>query len=178
MTINISQHYNNHIKNLNQNSFIYKVRKAFYLLTKQEERLYQAGFNEGFSYAAKLLQENKPIVDSNRKVIGVVYKNANLKVANQIVEEVCKRYCVRKHDVFSRDRHRDVVRVRSILHNLLHENYNISLSSIGRFFNQDHTTVMHSINNKKNKNTVWGEEKTIWQEYEKIKQELSESIGV
>ena len=127
MTINISQHYNNHIKNLNRNSFIYKVRKAFYLLTKQEERLYQAGFNEGFSYAAKLLQENKPIIDSNKKVIGVVYKNANLKVANQILEEVCKKYCVRKHDVFSKDRHRDVVRVRSILHNLLHENYNISL---------------------------------------------------
>ena len=88
MTINISQHYNNHIKNLNQNSFIYKVKKAFFLLTKQEERLYQAGFNEGFSYAAKLLEENKPIIDSNKKIIGVVYKNANLKIANQIVEEV------------------------------------------------------------------------------------------
>jgi hypothetical protein len=66
MTINISQHYNTHIKNLNQNHFIYKVKKAFYLLTNQEERLYEVGFSEGFLYAAELMQR-QPILDSNNK---------------------------------------------------------------------------------------------------------------
>jgi chromosomal replication initiation ATPase DnaA len=46
--------------------------------------------------------------------------------------------------VFSKSRTRDIVRTRSILYNLLHEEYNISISSIGRVFGQDHTTVLHS----------------------------------
>jgi len=71
MTINVSTHYNKHIKHLDQNNFIYKVKKAFYLLTNQEERLYEVGFSEGFLYAAKLLQK-QPIDDSNKKIIGVV----------------------------------------------------------------------------------------------------------
>ena len=57
MTINVSTHYNKHIKHLDQNTFVYKVKKAFYLLTNQEERLYEVGFNEGFLFAANLLQK-------------------------------------------------------------------------------------------------------------------------
>ena len=173
MTINISQHYQKHIKNLNQNHFIYKVRKAFYLLTRQEEKLYEVGFNEGFKFAADLLQKNKPIVDSNKKIIGVVYKNANFKIANEIVDKVCKKYFINKQSLFGKDRHQEVVRVRSILHNLLHEKYKVSISSIGRFFNQDHTTVQHSLNNKLNKKRYWGEEQTIWEEYSKLKEEFT-----
>jgi hypothetical protein len=76
MTINISQHYQKHKKNINNNHFIYKVKKAFYLLTSQEERLYEVGFSEGFLYAADLLQKNKPIVDSNlkRKILYVHFQ--------------------------------------------------------------------------------------------------------
>ncbi|ADD94092.1 hypothetical protein [uncultured phage MedDCM-OCT-S04-C1227] len=67
MTVNVSTHYHKHIKNLNQNHFIYKVKKAFYLLTNQEERLYEVGFSEGFLYAAELMQR-QPILDSNNKL--------------------------------------------------------------------------------------------------------------
>jgi len=179
MTINISKHYNNHIKHLDQNTFIYKVKKAFYLLTDQEERLYEVGFSEGFLYAAKLLQ-SQPIKDSNDKknIIGVAYKNANLDTVNKIVEKVCQKYLVSKNDVFSKGRTRDIVRTRSILYNLLHEEYNISISSIGRVFNQDHTTVINSLNNKQNKIRYWGKEYSIWQEYEDLKKTVLESIGV
>ena len=52
MTINVSTHYNKHIKHLDQNNFIYKVKKAFYILTNQEERLYKVEFNESFLYEA------------------------------------------------------------------------------------------------------------------------------
>ena len=79
MTVNISQHYNTHIKNLNQNHFIYKVKKAFYLLTNQEERLYEVGFNEGFLYAANVLQKES-IQDSNvKKIIGYRTQTQNPK---------------------------------------------------------------------------------------------------
>ena len=171
MTINISTHYNKHIKYLNQNTFVYKVKKAFYLLTNQEERLYEVGFSEGFLYASKLLQQ-QPINDSKKKIIGVVYNNANLKTVNRIINKVCAKYLVSKHDVFGKGRTRDIVRTRSILYNLLHEEYHVSISSIGRVFGQDHTTVLHSLNNKQNKSRYWGIECSIWQEYAELKSEL------
>ena len=170
MTINVSTHYNKHIKHLDQNTFIYKVKKAFYLLTNQEERLYEVGFSEGFLYAADLLQKNQPIVDSNlKRKIGIKFKNANLEVVNKIVDKVCEKYTVSKHDIFSKGRTRDIVRTRSILYNLLHEQYNVSLSSMSRVFNQDHTTILHSLNNKQDKKRYWGPENSIWEEFEELK---------
>jgi len=178
MTINVSQHYQKHIKNLNNNYFIYKVKKAFYLLTNQEERLYEVGFSEGFLYAAKVLQEKKEIVDSNKRVVGVGYKSANPKLIDKAFDLVCSKYYIGKKTLLSKDRHREIVRVRSIMHNLLFEEFGISISSIGRYFNQDHTTVLYSLNNKQNQTRYWGREHSIWQEYEEIKKALSESTGI
>jgi len=169
MTINISQHYNTHIKNLNQNHFIYKVKKAFYLLTNQEERLYEVGFSEGFLYAAELMQK-KPILDSNdKKQINIKYKKANIEVVSKLVDKVCERYTVSKNDVFSKGRTSDVVRARSIVYNLLHEQYNVSISSMSRVFNQDHTTVINSLRNKQEKRRYWNPGNTIWEEYEELR---------
>jgi len=169
MTINISQHYNTHIKNLNQNHFVYKVKKAFYLLTNQEERLYEVGFSEGFLYAAELLQQ-KPIIDSNNKnKVGIKYKNANIEIVSKLVDKVCEKYTVSKHDVFSKGRTTDVVRARSIVYNLLHEEYNVSVSSMSRVFNQDHTTVLHSLKNKIEKKRYWNPGNTIWEEFEDLR---------
>ena len=171
MTINISQYYNTHKKNLNQNHFIYKVKKAFYLLTNHEERLYEVGFSEGFLYAAELIQR-QPILDSNNKnKIATTFKtkNANLEVVSKLVDKVCEKYTVSKHDVFSKGRTRDVVRARSIIYNLLYESYNVSLSSMARVFNQDHTTIIHSLRNKQQKKNYWGPENTIWEEFEDLR---------
>ncbi len=169
MTINISQHYNKHIKKLNQNHFIYKVKKAFYLLTSQEERLYEVGFSEGFLYAAELMQK-KPILDSNdKKQINIKYKKANIEVVSKLVDKVCERYTISKHDVFSKGRTTDVVRARSIVYNLLHEEYNVSISSMARVFDQDHTTVINSLKNKKEKRRYWNQGNTIWDEFEELR---------
>ncbi|BAR13820.1 dnaA chromosomal replication initiation protein-like [uncultured Mediterranean phage uvMED] len=169
MTINVSQHYNKHIKKLNQNHFIYKVKKAFYLLTSQEERLYEVGFSEGFLYAAELMQK-KPILDSNdKKQINIKYKKANIEVVSKLVDKVCERYTVSKHDVFSKGRTTDVVRARSIVYNLLHEEYNVSISSMARVFDQDHTTVINSLKNKKEKRRYWNQGDTIWDEFEELR---------
>jgi len=169
MTINVSQHYNKHIKKLNQNHFIYKVKKAFYLLTSQEERLYEVGFSEGFLYAAELMQK-KPILDSNdKKQINIKYKKANIEVVSKLVDKVCERYTVSKNDVFSKGRTSDVVRARSIVYNLLHEEYNVSISSMARVFDQDHTTVINSLKNKKEKRRYWNQGNTIWDEFEELR---------
>ena len=171
MTINVSTHYNKHIKHLDQNNFIYKVKKAFYLLTNQEERLYEVGFSEGFLYAAELMQR-QPIMDSNNKTkIATTFKtkNANLEVVSKLVDKVCEKYTVSKHDIFSKGRTADVVRARSIVYNLLHEQYNVSISSMSRVFNQDHTTVINSLRNKQEKRRYWNPGNTICEEYEELR---------
>ena len=173
MTINVSTHYQKHKKSIDQNHFIYKVKKAFYLLTNQEERLYEVGFSEGFLYAADLLQKNQPIVDSNlKRKIGVKYKSANMETVNKVIDKVCKICLVSKHDIFSKSRTRDVVRARSILYNLLHESYDVSISSMSRVFNQDHTTIIHSLRNKEDKKNYWGAENSIWEEFKELQQQL------
>ena len=66
----------------------------------------------------------------------------------------------------------DIVRARNIIHNLLNEKYKMNLTNIGRYFKQDHTTVLHSIRMKANKKRYWSEEQTIWQEFQEIKEIL------
>ena len=48
----------------------------------------------------------------------------------------------------------------------------MNLTNIGRYFKQDHTTVLHSIRMKANKKRYWSEEQTIWQEFQEIKEIL------
>ena len=65
-------------------------------------------------------------------------------------------------------RTQDIVRARNIIHNILYEKYNMNLTDIGRYFGQDHTTVLHSIEMKKQQKRFWSPEQSLWQEFEKL----------
>ena len=172
MTINVGTHYQKHKKNIDQNHFIYKVKKAFYLLTNQEERLYEVGFSEGFLYAAKLLQK-QPIQDSNvKKIVGYKLRRPKPSDVQAVINKVCIFFEVHKEVLMSKSRAEEILRARNVVHNLLFEKYNIGLSEIGRYFNQDHTTVLNSINMKKDQRRFWSPEQSLWQEYENIKQSI------
>ena len=168
MTINVSTHYNKHIKHLDQNTFVYKVKKAFYLLTNQEERLYEVGFSEGFLYAAEVLQKEK-IQDSNvKKIIGYKITKPKPSDVQSIINRVCIHFEVHKETLMNKSRTTDIVRARNVIHNLLYEKYYMNLTDIGRYFGQDHTTVLHSIEMKKHQKRFWSPEQSLWQEFEKL----------
>ena len=168
MTINVSTHYNKHIKYLDQNNFIYKVKKAFYLLTNQEERLYEVGFSEGFLYAANVLQKEK-IQDSNvKKIIGYKITKPKPSDVQSIINRVCIHFEVHKETLMNKSRTTDIVRARNVIHNLLYEKYYMNLTDIGRYFGQDHTTVLHSIEMKRDKKRFWSPEQSLWQDFEKL----------
>ena len=168
MTINVSTHYNKHIKHLDQNNFIYKVKKAFYLLTSQEERLYEVGFSEGFLYAANVLQKEK-IQDSNvKKIIGYKITKPKPSDVQSIINKVCIHFEVHKETLMNKSRTSDIVRARNVIHNLLYEKYHMNLTDIGRYFGQDHTTVLHSIEMKRDQKRFWSPEQSLWQEFEKL----------
>ena len=69
-------------------------------------------------------------------------------------------------------RTQDVVRARNIIHNMLYEKYNMNLTDIGRYFGQDHTTVLHSIEMKKDKRRFWDAGQSIWQEFRELKESI------
>jgi len=168
MTINVSTHYNKHIKHLDQNNFIYKVKKAFYLLTSQEERLYEVGFSEGFLYAANVLQKEK-IQDSNvKKIIGYKITKPKPSDVQSIINKVCIHFEVHKETLMNKSRTSDIVRARKVIHNLLYEKHHLNLPDIGRYIGQDHTTVLHSIEMKKQQKRFWSPEQSLWQEFEKL----------
>ena len=168
MTINVSTHYNKHIKYLDQNNFIYKVKKAFYLLTNQEERLYEVGFSEGFLFAANLLQK-QTIQDSNvKKIIGYKITKPKPSDVQSIINRVCIHFEVHKETLMNKSRTTDIVRARNVIHNLLYEKYYMNLTDIGRYFGQDHTTVLHSIEMKRDKKRFWSPEQSLWQDFEKL----------
>ena len=168
MTINVSTHYNKHIKHLDQNNFIYKVKKAFYLLTNQEERLYEVGFSEGFLFAANLLQK-QTIQDSNvKKIIGYKITKPKPSQVQSIINRVCIHFEVHKETLMNKSRTTDIVRARNVIHNLLYEKYYMNLTDIGRYFGQDHTTVLHSIEMKRDQKRFWSPEQSLWQDFEKL----------
>ena len=168
MTINVSKHYNQHIKQINENNFIYKVKKAFYLLTNQEERLYEVGFSEGFLYAANLLQK-EPIKDSNvKKIVGYTVTKPKTSDVQSVINKVCIHFEVHKETLMKKSRTTDIVRARNVIHNILFEKYRMNLTDIGRYFGQDHTTVLHSIEMKRDQKRFWSPEQSLWQEFEKL----------
>jgi len=168
MTINISKHYNQHIKKLDQNNFIYKIKKAFYLLTSQEERLYEVGFSEGFLYAANILQKES-IKDSNvKKIVGYVNTRPKPSQVQSVINKVCVHFEVHKETLMKKSRTTDIVRARNVIHNMLNEKYRMSLTDIGKYFGQDHTTVLHSIEMKRDQKRFWSPEQSLWQEFEQL----------
>ena len=168
MTINIRKHYNQHIKKLDQNKFLLKVKKAFYLLTSQEERLYEVGFSEGFLYAANILQK-EPIKDSNvKKIVGYSVTKPKPSQVQSIINKVCIHFEVHKETLMNKSRSTDVVRARNVIHNMLFEKYRMNLTDIGRYFGQDHTTVLHSIEMKRDQKRHWSPEQSLWQEFEEL----------
>ena len=42
---------------------------------------------------------------------------------------------------------------------------------MSRVFNQDHTTIIHSLRNKEDKRNYWSAENNIWNEFQKLQEE-------
>ena len=172
----IKQEFQKHIKKINNNDFIYKHKIAFYLLSEQQYKLYEEGFNVGFELAQQKMSNHiseikKSIIiplSTEKKIIGYQFKKPRRAEIDSVINKVCIKYEVSKKDLFTKTRTTDIVRSRNIIHNILNEKYKMSLSDIGRIFNQDHTTVLNSVQMKQYRRRFWNEEQTIWQEFDEL----------
>ena len=157
-------------KNTNFNEIKLAMRAGHYQdLNTREEKIYKNAFVNGYKLAKKHLKENGYDLV---KIVGYSFSSPQKATIENIVDYICKRYEVSKVELLSKKKTLDIVRARNIIHNLLSEKYKMNLSNIGRYFKQDHTTVLHSIKMKSNKKRYWSEEQTIWQEFQEIKKVL------
>ena len=157
-------------KNTNFNEIKLAMRAGHYQdLNTREEKIYKNAFVNGYKLAKKHLKENGYDLV---KIVGYSFSSPQRSTIDNIIEYICKRYELSKVELLSKKKTLDIVRARNIIHNLLSEKYKMNLSNIGRYFKQDHTTVLHSIKMKSNKKRYWSEEQTIWQEFQEIKQAL------
>ena len=132
-------------------------------LSSKEKLIYKNAFKNGYKLAQqhkKKIKEYKP-----RRIISYQFRSISPKIVESVINRVCVKYEVHKKTLLGKCRTQDVVRARNIIHNILNDKYQMNLSSIGRHFGQDHTTVLHSIQMKANKERFWSPEQTIWNEY-------------
>jgi len=157
-------------KNKNLNEIRLAMKAGQYAdLNTREEKIYRNAFVNGYKLAKKHLKEDGYDLV---KIVGYSFSSPQKSKIDNIVDYMCKRYELSKTELLSKKKTLDIVRARNIIHNLLNEKYKMNLSNIGRHFKQDHTTVLHSIKMKLNKQRYWSEEQTIWQEFQELKEVL------
>ena len=146
-------------------------------LTYREKKIYKNAFKNGYKLSKLHTKENKIYLKRKSykplKIIGHSFSKPSSLVIDSIVNKVCIRYEVSKKLLFTKIRTTDVVRSRNIIHNILSEKYKMSLTEIGKIFGQDHTTVLNSIQMKKQRRRFWNQEQTIWQEFAELKETIS-----
>jgi chromosomal replication initiator protein len=157
-------------KNTNFNEIKLAMRAGHYSnLNTREQKIYKNAFVNGYKLAKKHLKENGYDLV---KIVGYSFSSPQRATIDNIIDYMCKRYELSKTELLSKKKTLDIVRARNIIHNLLSEKYKMNLSNIGKYFKQDHTTVLHSIKMKLNKQRYWSKEQTIWQEFQELKEVL------
>tara|TARA_R110001632_G_scaffold174324_1_gene293911 strand:+ start:69 stop:554 length:486 start_codon:yes stop_codon:yes gene_type:complete len=140
-------------------------------LSFKEKKIYKNAFKNGYKLARLHIKKDKKPYQP-RRIVGYSFAIVKKKEIDNMIEVVSKKYEISKLELLGKKRTLDVVRTRNIIHNILSEKYKMNLSNIGRYFGQDHTTVLHSIKMKYNKERYWDTNQTIWQEFQELKKVL------
>tara|TARA_R100001443_G_scaffold7419_2_gene16727 strand:- start:3 stop:536 length:534 start_codon:yes stop_codon:yes gene_type:complete len=164
-----------HVEDKGNNYFIYVHKIAWYLLSDKEKKLYEDGFINGYKQAQQNKKKGIKVIEqvpskykwSDRQIV-YQFSKPKQQVLNCLINKVCKKYEINQKELLGKARTRDVVRSRNICQNILHDKYKMSLSSIGKIFGQDHTTVTYAIQMKLQKKYYWDSNQTIWNEYEEL----------
>ena len=183
-----SSAFDEHLATLNNNKLIYEIKTSYDCLSDREKRIYKLGFQNGYhqkriTKPIRFIPEehitdafiNEDIKKHRTKnVAGFSFSKPNSSIINSIINKVCVRYEINKKELtINKSRKQDMCRARNIIFNLLSEKFSMSLTCIGDIFKMDHTTVLHSIKMKNNKERFWSPEQTLWKEFEELKASIT-----
>lgn len=104
-------------------------------------------FHAEIARKAALLNAPKPSAEYKELWFGIVEEiKRPLPILERIIFEVSKQFGVSRHDILSDRKPNDVVFARQVAMHLSKKLTPHTLPAIGRKFNRDHTTVLHSVN--------------------------------
>lgn len=100
--------------------------------------------------------------------VGIVNGNSTCTIDNmdKLVDEVSKYYGIDKYNLFTKSRYRKFVLARQIIFVIAREKLRLSCIYVARYFNKDHTTVIHGTRTIHN---LIQYDNTIKRDLEKIK---------
>ena len=162
---------------MTKNKKFYEIKLAlkaghYENLSLREKKIYKNAFKNGYRLSQSHIKKEQKVYIP-KKIVGISFAKPSGRVVESIINKICIKYEVHKKSLMSKTRTQDLVRARNIIHNLLYERYNLNLTDIGKYFGQDHTAVLHSIEMKKDKRRFWDAGQSIWQEFQELKETIS-----
>ena len=153
-------------------------------LNSRELLLYKTGFKNGYRMSMQQNQSKLELnllrlkireerFDEKKAGIKIDRKKIHTATFEAVVNRVCIQYEVNKKEVLGDRRYQSLVKARSIIINLMIELHKVSLSQLGRMFGMDHSTIIHHRSMKFNRERFWSSEKTIHEEFKKLKEQLT-----
>lgn len=87
------------------------------------------------------------IMSAQRAIKDVINDNQPLPITiDKVLSQVSRTYNISVDDIRSKKQKQDVVRARQTTFYILQQITDMTLEAIGKEFNKDHTTVLHSVN--------------------------------
>jgi len=145
---------------------------SFSNLDDREKKIYRTGFRTGYKLARQFFRTNYRYKQTIIKEV-VKYVTINDVVVPENVKEiltiVANQLNVNVNDITAKTRIQQAVIARSILINVLRDKYDMPFTKIGVLLgNRDHTTMIHHVRMKINKEHFWKPENIIWNRYQYV----------
>lgn len=154
-----------------------KMRTGMFEKPSATDNIYfRSGFKTGYRLALQHIGNYKSM-DFSRK------KNVKIAKVNPIIDAILHRtsshFGIDLQSILSEKRDRHLVIARSVAINLLKELTPYSLTNIGEILaGRDHTTIIHHISCKAQKNGLWFPYFEIWNSFNKLKLDLESDFKV
>ena len=144
--------------------------------TKADNVFFRAGFKTGYRLALQHIGNYKAMQYAKEKNIKL--SNVN-PIVNEIINRTAHHFNLPQDQILSDKRDRNLVIARSVIINLLKELTPYSLANIGEFLaGRDHTTILHHLSCKSQKNGLWFPYFEIWNSYHKLKLDLESDFKI
>ena len=145
---------------------------SFANLDARERKIYRTGFRTGYKLAREFFRNNFRYKHTVVKEV-VKYVTINDVVVpnnvREIITIVANQLGVNVNDITAKTRIQAAVIARSILINVLRDKYDMPFTKIGVILgNRDHTTMIHHVKMKINKQHFWQPGHIIWKRYEYV----------
>jgi len=145
---------------------------SFANLDARERKIYRTGFRTGYKLAREYFKSNIRYKQTVVKEV-IKYVTINDVVVPENVKKmlsiVANQLGIDVNEILTKTRVQSAVIARSILINVLRDKYSMPFTKIGVILgNKDHTTMMHHVKMKINKQHFWQPGHIIWSRYKYV----------